>query len=547
MMKRLALLLSLCLTSAAWADHQGTCPSEPPAAGSLVIFFMSCGGQSGCPHGVPVQMKLVDAPFPVQPPFPPRYQLQSCDTVTWDFGDGSPPQQVTGGSPDVQHTWSAPGNYLIEATVTNALGSTTFSMPRVVSSQPSWIEWPVLPAISETQPNVSIPVRRTGSTAHRVSATLNAWSPAYQPEPAIAPVSVPLVFEPGQTEHLVTLPLHDNKLFDGRRGANLFLGDAAGGAFLKNGWMEILDDEPQPTLVCDDVRIPEGDSGRTRVRIPCRLSAPLGTYLNLHGALWSRTATDDDYHWNSSGTQIVSGQLTGTVEFDVFGDTEIERDEQLQFTNGPYGLGGRAWEPLSGPPATITIVNDEAVLTPPRHRAGVGDRLELTLHPGRYFDAPASIALRASDPSVLRIPASLAVAPGQDAIPFTVELLAEGRSRVEVELDGRVIAADIDVHAWRTVVAGAKSLVVANGGKTTVTFSMSPPQSVPIGLHLTGDPKVVALPPFVTIPAGGEATVEIRGTGVGHTSIGASSPADGVVGTAVLVDVVPARKQRAVR
>lgn len=45
--------------------------------------------------------------------------LESCDSVTWDFGDDTP----TNGSDSPNHTYSTPGTYTIEITISNSKGS----------------------------------------------------------------------------------------------------------------------------------------------------------------------------------------------------------------------------------------------------------------------------------------------------------------------------------------------------------------------------------------------------------------------------------------
>ncbi|HEX6085064.1 MAG TPA: PKD domain-containing protein [Thermoanaerobaculia bacterium] len=534
-MKSAVFVLLLTLAFAVQAQEE--CYWLEPDPGMRMT--MSCQGPA-CPHGTPVQLGLEPQLTGTQPPYIFYYELQPCDEVTWDFGDGSPMQTAPRGTAAVTHTWAAPGNYTISATVRNEAGSYTHTTERVIASDPSTVSWPTMKPIAETAGSVAIQLKRKGGLANRVSLALKVAPPWYWPEPAIAPVTIPIVFEPGETAHVVTLPVRDNALYDGLRHAQINLVEPEGGLFLQNGWLEISDDEPRPTLTCHDVSVREGDAGRTRVSIPCTLSAPLGSYLNLFGALNDGTADRNDYSWNTRGTQIVGGQLSGKIEFDVYGDTEIEPREQLTFRYRYFS----PWEPLTGPPATVTILNDDAELRPSRRHAGIGEQVEFRLVPGEYFEQPTALPLRSSDPAVLTVPASVLLAPGAEEVTFVAETLAEGAAAVEVDLGTRVLSADLMVHDARAVVASDTSLTLPAGGTRIVTLSLTPASIAPVTVHLTADAKIVNVPASVTIPPGGSVDVAVRGAAAGYTAIGITSAADGIAGTSVLVDVIQGRRRR---
>jgi hypothetical protein len=534
-MKSAVLVLLLTLAFALQAQEE--CYWLAPDAGMRMT--LDCSGEA-CPHGTPVQLGLEPQMSGVQPPRVYYYELQPCDEVTWDFGDGSPLQKAPLGTAAITHTWAVPGNYTISATVRNEAGSYTHTIDRVIASDPSTVSWPTMKPIAETAGSVSIQLTRKGGLANQVSLAVRVAPPWYWPEPAIAPVTIPIVFQPGETTHVVTLPVRDNALYDGLRHAQINLVEPEGGLFLQNGWLQIIDDDPQPTLTCHDVSVREGDAGRTRVTIPCTLSAPLGSYLNLYGSLNDVTADRKDYSWNSRGTQIVGGQLSGTMAFDVYGDTEIERNERLTLRLAYFN----EWEPLTAPPATITILNDDAELRPSRRRAGIGEQVELRLVPGESFEQPIALPLRASDPSVLALPASVLLPAGAEEVTFIAETLAEGAATIEVDLGTRIVAADLMVHEARAVVASDTSLTLPNGGTQIIALSLTPASIAPVTVNLTADAKIVNVPASATIPPGGTVDVAVRGTGTGYTAIGVTSAADGVAGTSVLVDVTQGRRRR---
>lgn len=529
-----AVLLSLAFTLHA---QSGSCPQEKPHQ-AMVMTFADCTVYTVCGHGVQHQLDLQSWSAGG------AYVLQACDEVTWDFGDGTPPQKSPLGTANITHTWTSPGNYEIRATIRNALGEATVWREWVINRDVVILGWPWLPDVSETAGSVSIPVRRSGSSAGRVAATLRVRPEASRPTPAIADSSIRVVFEPGQIERVITLPVRDNDAYDGTRWAMISLEEPEGGVFFNYGPMRITDDEPQPTLTCHDASVREGDSGPTIAAIPCTLSAPLGYHLDLYGILHPLTTTRDEFFWDAGRPRLVAGRTDVTIEVIVHGDTEVESSEQLSFTLGTFFVES---PPIKGPPVTLTILNDDAALRGSLRRAGVGEPVTFTLHPGVQYEEPTEIPLRSTDPSVLRVPATVLVPPSADQVTFVAETLAEGVAVVEADLGTQVLTDDLFVHELRTIVPSASALALPPGGATTLTLSLTPASSGPVTVQLTADSQIVDVPAAVTIPAGGEVRVDVRGLALGNTTISLTSGADGVTGTMVQVDVTQGRKRRSAR
>jgi PKD repeat protein len=541
-MHRAVGVLLLFILSLTTASAFG-CPEAAP--GGVKIEF-ACPFEA-CPHGASVQMYVLGIAPPAGRPYEPPYEIQSCDELTWDFGDGSP-QVVRIGQPSVTHHWTAPGNYVVTVTVRNEKGSVSVRRSGVIASTVARIGMKEARVV-ETAPSATLTFVRTGETGRRVSATFRTDVDPYGASPVLHAGSTEVVFESGEVEKTIELPLYDNQLYDCERLANMNWAGAAGGAVLTGYrpalWIE--DDEPRPTILAGDVSVEEGDRGRTRVTIPVHLSGPLGTYINLYGALHDGTArAPEDYHWDTEGTQIRAGDLTGVVEFDVLGDTQAELDERLTFSIGPYG--GLPSSPARGPAATITILNDDAALTPRRQSGLLGEVLPLTLYPGGHSAQPRTVVVRSSDPSAVAVPLTLTIPAGADVVPFEASLLGEALATIDVDLGERIATAHVDAAARRIVVADPHALRIAEGAVASVTVSLVPPRDTPLTVTLTGNPDTIAMPDSVTIPAGGEAAFEVRGVSAGGASIGITSPANGLIGTAVMVDVTPpGKRRRAVR
>src|SRR5215212_4699335 len=110
-------------------------------AAALLLLFRSVAAVAACPERAPGNFYMSfspvgQGPAPAQPNgpltlelralpsagFPPAvpdegYTIQPCDTITWDFGDGTT-ESVTGRA-SVTHDFPVPENYTIRATVTN--------------------------------------------------------------------------------------------------------------------------------------------------------------------------------------------------------------------------------------------------------------------------------------------------------------------------------------------------------------------------------------------------------------------------------------------
>ncbi|HKS25630.1 MAG TPA: Calx-beta domain-containing protein [Thermoanaerobaculia bacterium] len=114
------------LFSAAALRAQSSCPTTAPRGFGARLNV--CTADAPCLAGKSVLLPLTPivpdcpAPPPGSPP-PPSctiYQLQACDRLTWDFGDGTPPMD---GSMTTSHTYASPGVYHPSVTITNALGT----------------------------------------------------------------------------------------------------------------------------------------------------------------------------------------------------------------------------------------------------------------------------------------------------------------------------------------------------------------------------------------------------------------------------------------
>lgn len=531
------IVLTLAVAGVAYGAE---CPVRPPGAMFIQVLTGGCQGQN-CPTGKGIAFLLLPLAPPIQYPQDNVYEIQPCDQVTWTFGDGA--TQTKTGFGSAQHTWTTPGNYRVTATITNALGTATFQRSVIAGPQVR-IEWDS-ETVSETDGSASLSVRRTGDTSGRVSARLvTANHDPNNPAPLFGDGSYPVVFEPGETAKNVVVPLADNNLYDGTRQASVFLTDAAGGTSLRNGTLWVTDDEPRPTLHPESLDVDEGNGGRKRVTITVRLTGPLATPINVYGLLSEETAGYGSDFEEVRGSQISAGATSGTFEIDVIGDRVPELDEVLTFRAGPYG--GFPSSPLIGPPAVITILNDDSDLAPHVHRGPVGERVLMTLSPGEVFAEQVTAQITTNNPEALAVPKTIVIPAGSLSVHFRVDLIGEGEGRVTVKVGSREFASQFTAEQRRTLVASRSSLALVPRGKGTFALSLSPPHDKPVTVLLTTDPGVLSVPASVVIPPGGEVVVEVEAIGRGPATIAAHAVEPDVADVAIAVDVSTTRR-RAIR
>ena len=109
-----------------------TCPTRAPGNVRVAYVGISslCDHRSGgppCRFGEIVQFQWL-------PIGTNGYQVQSCDTLMWDFGDGTTARYEGGFT---QHIFRRVGTFRVTATITNTMGSSqSFTTDLVVIGDP---------------------------------------------------------------------------------------------------------------------------------------------------------------------------------------------------------------------------------------------------------------------------------------------------------------------------------------------------------------------------------------------------------------------------
>lgn len=118
--------------------------------------------------------------------------------------------------------------------------------------------------------------------------------------------------------------------------------------------------EPAPTLFMGNVRVEEYDAGRHVAKIPITLSAP----FESDAYFWFETVDDGknatpgvDYKSMRKRVRIKAGATAKTVTVPIYGDTDVEDDEPLEFRISNFDAPPVALVKGFG---TILIVDDDS-------------------------------------------------------------------------------------------------------------------------------------------------------------------------------------------
>src|SRR5436853_1801950 len=236
-MTRPLVLLTAALVA---VTAHAACPFTAPGSMSIITTPTYCSDFNACPNG-PITLAiqpLATGGFPPAP-YDPGYAIQPCDTVTWSFGDGA--MQTVAGLNQVTHDYPNPGNYLIEATVTNSLGSATvkyrYGMGAVIATAPAhlgFVTGPVktMMAGGRTYTCVSCVELREGSGGTITVVRTLDLSRSVSADAALTvrgkSFRVPLTFAPGETQKSFFIPVADDHVYSGLSFEGLTFANATG-------------------------------------------------------------------------------------------------------------------------------------------------------------------------------------------------------------------------------------------------------------------------------------------------------------------------------
>jgi Calx-beta domain/FG-GAP-like repeat len=192
-----------------------------------------------------------------------------------------------------------------------------------------------------------------GQTVTVAYATANGTASAGSDYTATSGVAT---FPMGSTTQPVTVPVAGDVLDEANETFSVNL-TAPSGAVITDGQGvgTILDDDPTPSVVINDVLVPEGDSGTTQAGFTLSLSAPSGQTVAVGYATANGTASaGTDYVALTSTAVFPPGTTSAPLAVTVNGDHAFEADETFA-----VNLSSPVNVTIADPQGTGTIGNDD--------------------------------------------------------------------------------------------------------------------------------------------------------------------------------------------
>ncbi len=440
-------VFAVLLLSAAALRAQSSCPTTAPQG--FAAHLNTCATNAPCSAGSTVLLVLTPivpdcpAPPPGSPP-PPSctiYQLQACDRLTWDFGDGTAP---TDGALITTHAYASPGTYHPSVTITNALGTAPIFIVdsvTVTSNPPTYVDFsPSDVSAPETAGSITFTLVRSGNLS--VTSTVHCrHSAANQGEAVDADV----VFAPGETTKSVTMRVFDDHAYSGNVTGLLFA-SAADGTLVRvdHAQYTLTEANPQPTGTVDDVRVSEG-AGNADVVV--RVSAPFGVPVGFQALPADGTAKADSDYAGTPYCVLQPGDTQCVLRVPLIDDDVPESDEfftvRVEKRYAPV-------EPnFLRDTATVTIVDDDAprsIVAEPASLivlAGTHGSVKLSLQPPNA--TAQMVTVWSTRPEVAAVPVSLMIPAGGGAT-LDVHALAAGTAKIWI---GSSFSVDVTVAVPR--------------------------------------------------------------------------------------------------
>jgi Calx-beta domain len=296
------------------------------------------------------------------------YANSVCDAT--GFGEGAryigaamvTTDGVGNGSFDATFAQSLPANQVITATATDATSNTSeFSQCSPSSPAVGAISFnPTAPQVSESSGFATFNLTRTGGTAGSIAVgyTVTGGGTA-SPGSDFTPVTGSVTFADGESSKTFFVPIVEDNVDEADETATARLSttgdlDTLGAA--STATLNILDNDPSPSMAIGDVSASEGNSGTTDFTFPVTLSAASERTVSANFFTQSGTAVggSDFQQPNTNMVTFAPGQTSATITISVIGDTSVEADETF-FVN----ISGPQNATLADGQGKATIVNDD--------------------------------------------------------------------------------------------------------------------------------------------------------------------------------------------
>ena len=299
-----------------------------------------------------------------------------------------------------------------------------------------------------------------------------------------------------------------------------------------NNWhvpIHVIDAAQQPAMTINPVAVAEGNSGVTYAHAIVTFSAPfkrsdsLAYYTSESPETPAGTATPhSDYPTGLFGAPFAAGQTTVDLPIQINGDQTPEPDEYFYVFVFLFNLP-------SNDPITVTILNDDYIVTPATQRIGRGTVGSASVSTSVPTPTTDRVMLASSDPGVLTVPPFVDIPAGSIGQPFDVTAVGTGTATISATSPasrGSVVAtATVTVYASATATFDKPTLNATVGQTITATMHFDPPPTAPVQLLLSQTtPSIATVPESFTVGTNGLGTFPIRAIGAGVTVVSANLP-----------------------
>ncbi len=526
----------------AFSAPAATCPTAaPPYYQNVAYSGVNCASNLGGPCGIaqPIAFTLSV----------PSYigVLESCDVVTWQYGDGIT-ETMAPGVFIATHTYASAGNYNVYTSITNSLGTQSgIYSPTVVAVANGYMQFfgnNYYPGytVNEGAAAVVTVQRTTGAgVASLHYATSDSTAFAGQQYTA---TSGTLTFANGEVQKTFTVPSNNDHVFHiNGLSFNVTLSSPTGG-FLLNGnttaTVLIVDTDPRPLLSFESQSYTTTeDAGSVTIRV--LRSGDLNPVVSVGFFIGGSTATV-----SSNGVlTFFAGDTTKTITVPIIDDDVWDGDRQVYIslsnaTNGA-GIVGTSSVPLTvkdneQPPTLsfqdVSVIEGNSGTKTVTLTAALSAKTAYTLS---FYPFSINGSARAGidynfAPAYLTIPA------GQ--LSTTVDAQIIGNTKVEVNKTFQIsVSGYLNYPTLLTVRPGTVTILnddgnvtpsqlsIATGGTSQVFANFGAPPASPQLVKLSSsDPSVASVVDSVSVTSS-SLPIDVVGKSAGHATITTIMPA----------------------
>lgn len=380
--------------------------------------------------------------------------------------------------------------------------------------------WPRLQEGNSGISHAVFPVRLTAAAAVPITVHYRTYDYTADGGTDYQPVAGTLIFAPGETEKTVAVPVFGDTMWEYDEEFDFYAWPDTGGGYVL-AWAVIENDDPAPKLSIRDLEVVEGEGDKT-VYVTVEASSPVSTYLYVSTRNGSAT-WPADYQMNIYYV-FVHQSTDIRIPVVVKDDEEVEGDEW--FTVRIDEVYSSEVDIVRAE-ATVTILNDETSAGPAEQRIGVGETGSFAIELGAPVAAQGVVQVESSNPSVIAVPSSITIRPGDRRTGFDARALALGSASITIRLpNGETHLVTATTFIRHRLVLTPGELALFAGQTIRVTASLQPGNDQPVTVSLENLGDAVTLPTSIVIPPHGSATFDVvaakEGPIVIHAAIGSN-------------------------